>query len=143
MEAIGLIVIVILLVGVSAYCTFLDYKHYNPYTGVVILNNNSFIVETRFISTLDRMENGEPSLLSGTSHILYEKFRNEVMRVAMKEKPRESKTYFLVNAVFRDNKIIIDYAPVDINSLYKIRRERCRPFRAAYESRKEQKLKST
>ena len=27
--------------------------------------------------------------------------------------------------------------------LYKIRRERCRPFRAAYESRKEQKLKST
>ena len=26
---------------------------------------------------------------------------------------------------------------------YKIRRERCRPFRAAYESRKEQKLKST
>ena len=41
------------------------------------------------------------------------------MRAAMKEKPRESKTYFLVNAVFRDNKIIIDYAPVDINSLYK------------------------
>ena len=31
-EAIVLIVIVILLVGVSAYCTFLDYKHYNPYT---------------------------------------------------------------------------------------------------------------
>ena len=119
MEAIVLIVIVILLVGVSAYCTFLDYRHYNPYTEVVFLNNNSFIVETRFISTLDRMENGEPSLLSGTSHILYEKFRNEVMRAAMKEKPRESKTYFLVNAVFRDNKIIIDYAPVDINSLYK------------------------
>ena len=119
MEAIGLIVIVILLVGVSAYCTFLDYKHYNPYTEVVFLNNNSFIVETRFISTLDRMENGEPSLLSGTSHILYEKFRIEVMRAAMKEKPRETKTYFLVNAVFRDNKIIIDYAPVDINSLYK------------------------
>ena len=117
-EAIGLIVIVILLVGASAYCTFLDYKHYNPYTEVVLLNNNSFIVETRFISTLDRMENGEPSLLSGTSHILYEKFRNEVMRAAMKEKPRETKTYFLVNAVFRDNKIIIDYAPVDINSLY-------------------------
>ena len=98
MEAIGLIVIVILLVGVSAYCTFLDYKHYNPYTEVVVLNNNSFIVETRFISNLDRMETGEPSLLSGTSHILYEKFRNEVMRAAMKEKPRESKTYFLVNA---------------------------------------------
>lgn len=118
-EAIVLIVIAILLVGVSAYCTFLDYKHYNPYTEVVVLNNNSFIVETRFISTLDRMETGEPSLLSGTSHILYEKFRIEVMRAAMKEKPRETKTYFLVNAVFRDNKIIIDYAPVDINSLYK------------------------
>ena len=29
------------------------------------------------------------------------------------------------------------------SSVYKIRRERCRPFRAAYESRKEQKLKST
>ena len=118
MEAIGLIVIVILLVGVSAYCTFLDYKHYNPYTEVVFLNNNSFIVETRFLSTLDRLENGESDLLLDKSHILYEKFRIEVMRAAMKEKPRESKTYFLVNAVFRGNKIIIDYAPVDINSLY-------------------------
>ena len=118
MEAIVLIVIGILLVGVSAYCTFLDYKHYNPYTEVVFLNNNSFIAETRFISTLDRLENGESDLLLDKSHILYEKFRNEVMRAAMKEKPRESKTYFLVNAVFRDNKIIIDYAPVDINSLY-------------------------
>lgn len=117
-EAIVLIVIVILLVGVSAYCTFLDYRHYNPYTEVVFLNNNSFIVETRFLSTLDRLENGEPDLLLDKSHILYEKFRIEVMRAAMKEKPRESKTYFLVNPVFRDNKIIIDYAPVDINSLY-------------------------
>ena len=45
MEAIVLIVIVILLVGVSAYCTFLDYKHYNPYTEVVFLNNNSFIID--------------------------------------------------------------------------------------------------
>lgn len=117
-EAIVLIVIVILLVGVSAYCTFLDYKHYNPYTEVVFLNNNSFIVETRFLSTLDRLENGESDLLLDKPHILYEKFRIEVMRAAMKEKPRESKTYFLVNAVFRDNKIIIDYAPVDINSLY-------------------------
>ena len=119
MEAIVLIVIAILLVGVSAYCTFLDYKHYNPYTEVVFLNNNSFIVETRFLSTLDRLENGESDLLLDKSHILYEKFRNEVMRAAMNEKPRETKTYFLVNAVFRDNKIIIDYAPVDINSLYK------------------------
>lgn len=117
-EAIVLIVIALLLVGVPAYFTFWDYKHYKPYTEVVCLNNNSFIVETRFISTLDRLENGEPSLLSGTSNILYEKFRNEVMSVAMKEKPRETKTYFLVNAVFRGNKIIIDYAPVDINSLY-------------------------
>lgn len=117
-EAIVLIVIAILLVGVPTFCTFWDYKHYNPYTEVVCLNNNSFIVETRFISTLDRLENGEPSLLSGTSNILYEKFRNEVMHVAMKEKPRETKTYFLVNAVFRGNKIILDYAPVDINSLY-------------------------
>lgn len=117
-EAIVLIVIAILLVGVPTFCTFWDYKHYNHYTEVVCLNNNSFIVETRFISTLDRLENGEPSLLSGTSNILYEKFRNEVMHVAMKEKPRETKTYFLVNAVFRGNKIILDYAPVDINSLY-------------------------
>jgi len=117
-EAIVLIVIAILLVGVPAFLAFRDYRHYNPYTEVACLNNNSFIVETRFISTLDRMENGEPSLLSGTSHILYEKFRIEVMRAAMKEKPRETKTYFLVNAVFRGNKIIIDYAPVDINSLY-------------------------
>lgn len=117
-EAIVLIVIALLLVGVPAYFTFWDYKHYKPYTEVVCLNNNSFIVETRFISTLDRLENGEPSLFSGTSNILYEKFRNEVMGAAMKEKPRETKTYFLVNAVFRGNKIIIDYAPVDINSLY-------------------------
>ena len=117
-EAIVLIVIAILLVGVPAFCTFWDYKHYNPYTEVVCLNNNSFIVETRFISTLDKLENGEPSLFSGTSSILYEKFRNEVMQAAMKEKPRDTKTYFLVNAVFRGNKIIIDYAPVDINSLY-------------------------
>ncbi len=117
-EAIVFIGIAILLVGVPAFCTFWDYKHYKPYTEVVCLNNNSFIVETRFLSTLDRMENGEPSLFSGTSHLLYEKFRNEVMHVAMKEKPREAKTYFLVNAVFRGNKIILDYAPVDINSLY-------------------------
>lgn len=117
-EAIVLIVIALLLVGVTAYFTFWDYKHYNPYTEVVCLNNNSFIVETRLISTLDKLENGAPSLFSGTSHILYEKFRNEVMSAAMKEKPRETKTYFLVNAVFRGNKIIIDYAPVDINSLY-------------------------
>jgi hypothetical protein len=117
-EAIVFIVIAILLVGVPAFLTFWDYKHYNPYTEVVCLNNNSFIVETRFISTLYRLENGEPSLLSGTSSILYEKFRNEVMQAAMKEKPRETKTYFLVNAVFRGNKIIIDYAPVDINSIY-------------------------
>jgi hypothetical protein len=117
-EAIVFIAIAILLVGVPAFFTFWDYKHYNPYTEVVCLNNNSFIVETRFLSTLDKLENGEPSLLSGTSHILYEKFRNEVMQAAMKEKPRETKTYFLVNAVFRGNKIIIDYAPVDINSLY-------------------------
>lgn len=116
--AIVLIVVFILLVGVSAYCTFRDYKHYKPYTEVVCLNNNSFIVETRFISTLDRLENGEPDLLLDKSNILYEKFRNEVMRIAMKEKPRETKTYFLVNAVFRGNKIILDYAPVDINSLY-------------------------
>ena len=117
-EAIVLIVIAILLVGVPAFFTFWDYKHYNPYTEVVCLNNNSFIVETRFLSTLDRLENGEPSLFSGTSHVLHEKFRNEVMSAAMKENPRETKTYFLVNAVFRGNKIIIDYAPVDINSLY-------------------------
>jgi len=117
-EAIVLIVIAILIVGVPAFLTYQDYKHYNPYTEVVCLNNNSFIVATRFISTLYRLENGEPSLLSGTSSILYEKFRNEVMSAAMKEKPRETKTYFLVNAVFRGNKIIIDYAPVDINSLY-------------------------
>lgn len=117
-EAIVFIVIAILLVGVPAFFAFWDYKHYNPYTEVVCLNNNSFIVATRFISTLYRLENGEPSLLSGTSSILYEKFRNEVMSAAMKEKPRETKTYFLVNAVFRGNKIIIDYAPVDINSLY-------------------------
>jgi len=118
-EAIVFIVIAILLVGVPAFCTFWDYKHYNPYTEVVCLNNNSFIVATRFISTLYKLENGEPSLFSGTSSILYEKFRNEVMQAAMKEKPRDTKTYFLVNAVFRGNKIIIDYAPVDINSLYK------------------------
>lgn len=117
-EAIVVIVIALLLVGVPAFLTFWDYKHYNPYTEVVCLNNNSFIVETRFLSTLDRLENGEPSLFSGTSNVLYEKFRNEVMSAAMKEKPRETKTYFLVNAVFRGNKIIIDYAPVDINSLY-------------------------
>lgn len=117
-EAIVFIIIAILLVGVPAFCTFYDYKHYNPYTEVVCLNNNSFIVETRFLSTLDRLENGEPSLFSGTSHILYEQFRNEVMSVAMKEKPRGTKTYFLVNAVFRGKKIIIDYAPVDIHSLY-------------------------
>jgi hypothetical protein len=117
-EIIVFIAIAVLLVGVPAFLTFWDYKHYNPYTEVVCLNNNSFIVETRFISTLYRLENGEPSLLSGTSSILYEKFRNEVMQAAMKEKPRETKTYFLVNAVFRGNKIIIDYAPVDINSLY-------------------------
>lgn len=117
-EAIVLIVIAILLVGVPAFFTFQDYKHYNPYTEVVCLNNNSFIVETRFLSTLDRLENGEPSILSGTSHILYDKFRNEVMSAAKKEKPRETMTYFLVNGVFRGNKIIIDYAPVDINSLY-------------------------
>ena len=85
---------------------------------MVCLNNNSFIVETRFIRTLDRLENGEPDLLLYKSNILYEKFRNEVMSAAMKEKPRETKTYFLVNAVFRGNKIIIDYAPVDIKSLY-------------------------
>ena len=117
-EAIVFIVIAILLVGVPAFLTFWDYKHYNPYTEVVCLNNNSFIVETRFISTLDRLENGEPDLFLDKSNILYEKFRNEVMSAAMKEKPRETKTYFLVNAVFRGNKIIIDYAPVDINSLY-------------------------
>lgn len=117
-EAIVLIVIAILLVGVPAFFAFWDCRHYNPYTEVVCLNNNSFIVATRFISALDRLENGEPSLLSGTSHVLYEKFRNEVMRAAMKEKSRKTKTYFLVNAVFRGNKIIIDYAPVDINSLY-------------------------
>lgn len=116
--AIVLIVFVILLVGVPVYCTFWDCKHYKPYTEVVCLNNNSFIVETRFISTLDRLENGEPDLLLDKSNILYEKFRNEVMHAAMKEKPREAKTYFLVNAVFRGNKIIIDYAPVDINSLH-------------------------
>lgn len=117
-DAIVLIVIAILLVGVPSFFTFWDYKHYNPYTEVVCLNNNSFIVETRLLSTLDRMENGEPDLLLDKSNILYEKFRNEVMSAAMKEKPRETKTYFLVNAVFRGNKIIIDYAPVDINSLY-------------------------
>ena len=117
-EAIVFIVIAILLVGVPAFLTFWDYKHYNPYTEVVCLNNNSFIVETRFLSTLDKLENGEPDLFLDTSNILYEKFRNEVMSAAMKEKPRETKTYFLVNAVFRGNKIIIDYAPVDINSLY-------------------------
>lgn len=117
-EAIVFIVIAILLVGVPAFLTFWDYKHYNPYTEVVCLNNNSFIVETRFISTLDKLENGEPDLFLDKSNILYEKFRNEVMSAAMKEKPRETKTYFLVNAVFRGNKIIIDYAPVDINSLY-------------------------
>lgn len=117
-EAIVFIVIAILLVGVPAFLTFWDYKHYNPYTEVVCLNNNSFIVETRFLSTLDKLENGEPDLFLDKSNILYEKFRNEVMSAAMKEKPRETKTYFLVNAVFRGNKIIIDYAPVDINSLY-------------------------
>jgi hypothetical protein len=117
-EAIVLIVIAILIVGVPAFLTYQDYKHYNPYTEVVCLNNNSFIVATRFISTLYKLENGEPSLFSGTSSILYEKFRNEVMQAAMKEKPRDTKTYFLVNAVFRGNKIIIDYAPVDIHSLY-------------------------
>jgi hypothetical protein len=117
-EAIVLIVIAILIVGVPAFLTYQDYKHYNPYTEVVCLNNNSFIVATRFISTLYKLENGEPSLFSGTSSILYEKFRNEVMQAAMKEKPRDTKTYFLVNAVFRGNKIISDYAPVDINSLY-------------------------
>ena len=117
-EAIVLIVIAILIVGVPAFLTYQDYKNYNPYTEVVCLNNNSFIVATRFISTLYKLENGEPSLFSGTTSILYEKFRNEVMQAAMKEKPRETKTYFLVNAVFRGNKIIIDYAPVDINSLY-------------------------
>jgi hypothetical protein len=117
-EIIVFIAIAVLLVGVPAFCTFWDYKHYNPYTEVVCLNNNSFIVATRFISTLYKLENGEPSLFSGTSSILYEKFRNEVMQAAMKEKPRDTKTYFLVNAVFRGNKIIIDYAPVDINSLY-------------------------
>lgn len=116
--AIVFIVIAILLVGVPAFFTFWDDKHYNPYTEVVCLNNNSFIVETRFIRTLDRLENGEPDLLLYKSNILYEKFRNEVMSAAMKEKPRETKTYFLVNAVFRGNKIIIDYAPVDIKSLY-------------------------
>jgi hypothetical protein len=117
-EIIVFIAIAVLLVGVPAFCTFWDYKHYNPYTEVVCLNNNSFIVATRFISTLYKLENGEPSLFSGTSSILYEKFRNEVMQAAMKEKLRDTKTYFLVNAVFRGNKIIIDYAPVDINSLY-------------------------
>lgn len=117
-EAIVFIVIAILLVGVPAFFTFWNYKHYNPYTEVVCLNNNSFIVETRFLSTLDRLENGEPDLLLDKSNILYEKFRNEVMRAAMKEKPSETKTYFLVNAAFRGNKIIIDYAPVDIKSLY-------------------------
>jgi len=117
-EAIVFIVIAILLVGVPAFSTFWDYKHYNPYTEVVCLNNNSFIVETRFLSTLDKLENGEPDLLLDKSNILYEKFRGEVMRAAMKEKPRDTMTYFLVNAVFRGNKIIIDYAPLDINSLY-------------------------
>ena len=117
-EAIVLIVIAILLVGVPAFCTFWDYKHYNPYTEVFCINNNAFIVETRFLSTLDKLENGEPDLLLDKSNILYEKFRDEVMRAAMKEKPRETMTYFLVNGVFRGNKIIIDYTPVDINSLY-------------------------
>lgn len=112
------IVIALLLVGVPAFLTYQDYKHYKPYTEVVCLNNNYFIVETRFISTLYRLENGEPSLFSGSSSILYEKFRSEVMQAAKKERPRETKTYFLVNAVFRGNKIIIDYTPVDINSLY-------------------------
>ncbi len=63
-EAIVLIVIAILIVGVPAFLTYQDYKHYNPYTEVVCLNNNSFIVATRFISTLYKLENGEPSLFS-------------------------------------------------------------------------------
>ena len=117
-EAIVFIVIAILLVGVPAFLTFWDYKHYNPYTEVFCINNNAFIVATRFLSTLDKLENGEPSLFSGTSHSLYDKFYNEVVSAAMKEKPRETMTYFLVNGVFRGNKIIIDYTPVDIKSLY-------------------------
>ena len=118
--AIVLIIFAILIVGVPAFCTFWDHKHYNPYTEVVCLNNNAFIVNTELISILDRIENGEPSILSGTSTILYQKLKGELTLAAMKEGPKAVKTYYLATATFHNNKIIVDYTLIqNIADLYR------------------------
>ena len=46
------IAIVVLVIGTALFMTYWDYKHYNPYTEVVCINNNAFIVDTGLISTL-------------------------------------------------------------------------------------------
>jgi hypothetical protein len=110
--------IVVLIIGAALFMTYWDYKHYNPYTEVVCINNNAFIVDTSLISTLDQIENGEPSIRSGTSTLLYQKLKGELTLAAMKEGPKAVKTYYLATATFHNNKIIVDYTLVDINSLY-------------------------
>jgi hypothetical protein len=114
------IAIVVLIIGAALFMACWDYKHYNPYTEVVCINNNSFIVDTSLISTLDRIENGEPSLLSGASTLLYQKLKGELTLAAMKEAPKAVKTYYLATATFHNGKIIIDYTLIqDIADLYR------------------------
>ena len=114
------IAIVVLIIGAALFMTYWDYKHYNPYTEVVCVNNNAFIVDTTLISTLDQIENGEPTIQSGTSTILYQKLKGELTLAAMKEGPKAVKTYYLATATFHNNKIIIDYTLIqNIADLYR------------------------
>lgn len=113
------IAIIVLITGVSLYMAYWDWKHYNPYTEVVCINNNAFIVDTDLIRTLDQIENGEPSIVSGTSNILYQKLKGELSLAAMKEKPKAEKTYYLATATFHNSKIILDYTRVNIADLYR------------------------
>ena len=114
------IAIVVLIIGTALFMSYWDYKHYNPYTEVVCINNNAFIVDTSLISTLDQIENGEPSILSGTSTLLYQKLKGELTLAAMKEGPKAVKTYYLATATFHNNKIIVDYTLIqNIADLYR------------------------
>lgn len=114
------IAIVVLIIGTALFMSYWDYKHYNPYTEVVCINNNAFIVDTDLISTLDQIENGEPSLRSGTSTLLYQKLKGELTLAAMKEGPKAVKTYYLATATFHNDKIIIDYTLIqNIADLYR------------------------
>ena len=113
------IVIIVLIIGVSLFMAYWDCKHYNPYTEVVCINNNAFIVDTDLIRTLDQIENGEPSIVSGTSNILYQKLKGELSLAAMKEKSKAEKTYYLATATFHNGKIILDYTRVNIADLYR------------------------